>query len=149
MPDVTSDLYRTLVVRHSYLAPRAKVFDAWLDPKSVSRFMAPEGCAVGTAQIDPRIDGAYAITMNTPDGPMTVRGVYREIRRPERIAFTWAWDEDDPQLANESFVTLEFLERDGKTELVLTHERLRDAKSRDSHQHGWTSILEVLERELR
>ena len=149
MPDVTSAAETTLVVRHTYAAPRARVFDAWLDPLKVQRFMTPEGCSVGTAQIDARVGAPYSFSMNTPDGPMTVRGVYREIRRPERITFTWAWDEDDPALAHESFVTLDFTERDGKTELVLTHERLRNAESRDGHRRGWTSILEVLERELR
>ena len=67
---------------------------------------------------------------------------------PDRIVFTWAWDEDDPALVNESQVTLEFFERDGKTDLVLTHERLRNAESRDGHTDGWTAILENLDEVL-
>lgn len=148
MPDIRVDPETTLVLRRTYPASRERVFDAWLDPKAMRRFMGPEGCTADVT-VDARIGGAYHIVMNTPDGEMIVRGKYDEIRRPERIGFSWAWDEDDPALANESHVTLDFNAKDGGTELVLTHDRLRDAKSRDSHAHGWTSIIENLDAVVR
>ncbi len=136
----------TLVVRRTYNAPRERVFEAWLDPKALRRFMAPDGVTCGEISIDARVGGSYFITMNAPDGEMIVRGKYVEIRKPERISFTWGWDEDDPSLKHESQVTLDFHERGSQTELVLTHERLRDSESRDRHQNGWTSILGILDR---
>jgi uncharacterized protein YndB with AHSA1/START domain len=148
MPDVRVDPETTLVLRRTYAASRERVFDAWLDPKMMHRFIGPEGCTAD-ATVDARVGGAYRIVMHTPDGEMVVRGTYDEIRRPDRIGFSWAWDEDDAALAHTSHVTLEFLAKDGGTELVLTHERLRDAKSRDSHAHGWSSIIENLDAVVR
>lgn len=37
--------------------------------------------------------GSYRIQIKDPMGEMhSVRGVYREICKPERLAFTWEWD---------------------------------------------------------
>jgi len=144
----TTDADTTLRVSRSYGAPRERVFNAWLNAETLRRFFGPKDVTIGELEIDPRVGGSYKVVMNTADGPWAVRGTYLDIRRPERIVFTWAWDEDDPALVNESQVTLEFFERDGKTDLVLTHERLRNAESRDGHTDGWTAILENLDEVL-
>ncbi|HTX59414.1 MAG TPA: SRPBCC domain-containing protein [Verrucomicrobiae bacterium] len=138
----------TLVVRHTYNVLRERLYDAWLDPATMRRFLAPQACSIAGVEVDASVGGRYAIAMNTPEGEMVVRGTYVELRRPERIVFTWSWDEDDPALEHESQVTLEFRARGAQTELVLTHERLRNAESRDRHQNGWTSILGILESAL-
>ena len=39
------------------------------------------------------------------------RGEYREVRRPERLVYSWSWEEDG-QPGHESTVTVEFVERD-------------------------------------
>jgi len=135
----------TLSIRRTYPVARERVFKAWLDPDTLRRFLGPTDVSLAELDADPRIGGTYRIVMNTPNGAWTVRGTYIEIREPERIVFTWAWDEDDPAAVIESLVTLDFTERDGGTELTLTHAQLRDADSRDGHARGWTSILEKLE----
>lgn len=46
----------------------------------------------------------------------------------------------------ETLVTVEFRDRGGATELVLTHEAFPNAQARDGHEQGWTSYLGRLER---
>ena len=46
--------------------------------------------------------------------------------------------------ATESLVTVEFIERDAETEIVLTHEGLTTDQDRDGHRHGWVGCLEKL-----
>ena len=138
----------TLVVRRTYRAPRERVFSAWLDPDVLSKFIAPDTCSAGPISVDARVGGTYFITMNAPDGEMVARGEYLEISRPERIVFTWKWDEDDPTEEHDTQVTLEFADRGEQTELTLTHERLRSVESRDNHTSGWSSIADNLERVL-
>ena len=135
----------SLVLRRTYDAPRAKVFEAWTDPEAMKVFMGPNDVKVPEVKVDFRVGGSYGITMLLPDGErLNVRGVYREIKRPERIVCTWQWEEDDPALERETLLTLEFFERGSQTEPVLTHENFRDADQRDRHEDGWTSILENL-----
>ena len=75
---------------------------------------------------------------------MTVHGTYREVSPPERLSMTWRWHEDDSSQEHESLLTLDFNERAGQTELVLTHAQFADADSRDRHEHGWTLIVDQL-----
>jgi len=46
--------------------------------------------------------------------------------------------------AGETLVTVELHEKDGKTEVVLTHERFPSPEVRDEHRKGWTECLERL-----
>jgi hypothetical protein len=43
-------------------------------------------------------------------------------------------------------VTVELDDRDGGTELRLTHEQLPNEESRDGHTRGWNSALDKLEK---
>ncbi|HVN68720.1 MAG TPA: SRPBCC domain-containing protein [Candidatus Binatia bacterium] len=145
-----TDTATGLVLRRTYDAPRERVFAAWTSPQALRRFLGPGDVTVPDVQIDARTGGTYRIVMRKADGEeLVASGVYREIRPPERIVCTWSWEEDDPALEKETLLTLEFIERGEKTELVLTHEAFRDATQRDNHEHGWTAILDQLGASLR
>jgi len=145
-----TDTATGLVLRQTFDAPRERLFEAWTTPAIAKEFLGPSEVKIEEIAMDPRIGGAYRVAFRRPDGELMVaRGIYRELRAPERIVCTWAWDEDDPALEKETLLTIEFHERGGKTELVLTHERFRDSEQRDNHEHGWTAILSQLGRTLR
>lgn len=59
--------------------------------------------------------------------------------------FTWAFEKmpgDDPDFVPaETLVTVEFIDKGGATEVVLTHERFPD-----EHQGGWLGCLDSLDR---
>ena len=94
--------------------------------------------------VDPRVGGAYRITWDTPNGVMTVGGVYREIVKNERIvcyldvgrrrSVRSTRDAADPRVPSAGT----------KTELVLTHTNLRSEQSRDGHASGWSTIVDKL-----
>jgi len=126
-------------------APRERVFKAWTDPVQMSRWMGPGAIRAEVTAMDARPGGGYAITMHgTPKGMSVVRGVYREIVPPERLVFTWAWEEDTVthRAGHESVVTVTLRDVGGRTELTLLHERLESPASRDSHAEGWTGCLD-------
>jgi uncharacterized protein YndB with AHSA1/START domain/predicted enzyme related to lactoylglutathione lyase len=139
-----------LVLRRTYEASRERLFAAWTTLETLRQFFGPGDTSVVDGQLDVRERGRYRVTFRRPDGElMTVGGVYREIRAPERIVCTWAWEEDDQALEKETLLTIEFLDRGDETELILTHEDFRDATQRDNHQRGWTPILDQLADVLR
>jgi uncharacterized protein YndB with AHSA1/START domain len=134
-----------LVLRRTYPASRERVFAAWTNPEIAARFINT-GDAKGTdITMDVKTGGAYSIAMLSPEmGRIVVRGRYLEVKAPERLVMSWSWEEDDPADEYESLLTLEFNERDGGTELVLTHEKLASAETRDRHEHGWTMMIDQL-----
>jgi uncharacterized protein YndB with AHSA1/START domain/predicted enzyme related to lactoylglutathione lyase len=139
-----------LVLRRTYEASRERLFAAWTTPETLRQFFGPGDTSVIEAELDVRERGRYRITFRRPDGEqLTVGGVYREIRAPERIVCSWAWEEDDPALEKETLLTLEFFDRGDATELILTHEDFRDATQRDNHERGWTPMLDQLADVLR
>jgi len=125
-------------------APREKVFKAWTDPTEIKQWWGPPGFTTPLAEVDLRVGGAYRIAMKPPDGEVLyVSGVYREVKPPSKLVFTWAWDEDGAP-GHESLVTVLFNERNGATEIVFSHERFKDAESRDNHAEGWNGLFDML-----
>jgi uncharacterized protein YndB with AHSA1/START domain len=95
-------------------------------------------------EIDLRPGGHYRIAMQHPNGSIaTVSGKYLEVVAPERLVMTWISIGGPRDEGHEALLTLEFLDRDGATELKLTHERL-PASSKDSYDSGWTAMIEHL-----
>ena len=134
-----------LVIRRTYDAPRERVYAAWTDPVLAARFLGPGDVRATDITMDVRAGGSYHLVMISPDGNrMPVGGNYREVLAPERLVMTWRWEEDDPREERDTLLTLEFFDRDGKTEFVLTHELLASLDSRDRHAHGWNLILDEL-----
>jgi uncharacterized protein YndB with AHSA1/START domain len=62
---------------------------------------------------------------------------------PERLVYTWHWDGLDID-GGRSLVTVDFHDRGGETEVVITHEGLDADESFTFHDAGWTASLERL-----
>ncbi len=131
----------TVVVERTIAAPAGELFDAWLDPDSLARWMRPGGIPRSSARVDPRVGGAWEVVMHHPDRPLRHSGVYRVIERPRRLVFTWV---SDATHFTETLVTVEFRAAGKGTRIVLTHERLPDHEATLSHAQGWTGALELL-----
>lgn len=128
------------VARHIPATPE-RVFDAWLDPETIRKFMitGPEA-GVKSAATDPKVGGRYDIVMTNEMGEIPHWGVYREIDRARRLVFTW----NSPHAAPDSLVTLTFEPEGDGTMLTLVHEKFLSEGHRDGHEKGWTGILTSL-----
>jgi uncharacterized protein YndB with AHSA1/START domain len=93
--------------------------------------------------MDIRPGGAYRFCMRSPEGlDHWKRGVYREIVEPERIVFTFAWEDVHGEPGHELLTTVTFTEDGTKTRLTLRQATFETAAGRDDHGIGWTSCLE-------
>jgi uncharacterized protein YndB with AHSA1/START domain len=140
----------TLRLERTYEATPEEVFDAWTNPEVLRRWWATEpGLATPAAEVDLRVGGGYRLSMEGADGALhTVRGSYREVSRPERLVYTWAWEEEDGSTGHESTVTVSFIGAGGSTTLVVEHTDLPSAESRDRHGEGWAGCLDSLARNV-
>jgi uncharacterized protein YndB with AHSA1/START domain len=138
--NAAGDAGETLVVRRFLPVPRERVFQAWLDPRSLAQWMRPGGMTDARVEVDPRVGGRFRIVMIQGREEFQHTGEYLAIDPPERLEFTWISEATDHR---PTVVTIEFLERDGGTELVLTHRRL-PANQVESHRRGWSDILRLL-----
>jgi uncharacterized protein YndB with AHSA1/START domain len=129
-----------LVVRRVIPVPRERVFAAWLDPASLAQWMCPGDVTAATVDVDARVGGTFRIVMAHGRGDTDHWGEYLVIEPPSLLSFTWI-SANTERLG--TVVTVEFLQRGGSTELVLTHRRLPPAKV-DAHRKGWTDIVRKL-----
>jgi len=136
---------RTLVIRRVFEAPRPLVFAAWTDPNQAGQWWGPKGFTTISNEMDVRVDGTWQRSMRSPEGTEHRSfGVYREISEPERLVFTFAWEQGgSPGHGPETIVTVTFAELGpNRTELTLRQEGFATISGRDDHGIGWSSTLD-------
>ena len=136
-----------LQIRKTFSASREELFKAWTQPEVLKRWFGPgDNCRIPVAEVDLRVNGRYRIRIDSEGGSHQVTGVYREITSPEKLVFTWFWEEGGMDIG-ETLVTVEFRETgDSNTEVVLTHELLPNELARNNHREGWEGTLSRLAR---
>ena len=132
----------TVKVNKTIHASIEKVFDAWLNPKILSKFMMPmPGMPESDVENDAREGGSFTIIMHAGEDKLPHTGEYLEINRPDKLVFTWA----SHCSVDNSTVTLNFTKiEDSKTNISLTHVKFIDEKTRSDHEGGWGNILDKL-----
>lgn len=131
-----------LVIRRTMPVSRERIFNAWLDPEKLARFMLPGDVRRASAEVDARVGGRFRIVMEHGRGDAEHSGEYLEIDPPSRLSFTWISGSTDGRATT---VTIELSARsDGGSDLVLTHRGL-PSRTYDAHSGGWGRILERLD----
>ena len=131
-------------------ASPVEVFAAFTDPVEIRKWHVPDPeFTVCIAEVDARVGGIYRIGMQSPNRtePHVFSGVCLDVRFPERLVYTCRWEPPDRDVG-ESLVTLEFVAKDGATEVVVRHDGLPDDQSVADHTRGWTGTLDGLVRHL-
>ena len=136
-----------LEIRRVIKASRDRVYAAWTDPAQMRRWFGPENVQTRELVADARVGGTFRWDLTNSDGEeMTMFGEFRELQPGKKIVFTWQWQDDEDWEDHISIVTVELYDRDGDTELRLTHEQLPNEESRDGHTRGWNSALDKFEK---
>ena len=143
MATASPSLDTTLEIKRTFQSSREKVFQAWTDPEKLNRWFAPSDDYEVSAECDPRPGGNYRVQMTHKDGNIhTVVGEYREVNPPEKLVFTWSWEDGGVQ---GSLVTVDLQDLGESTEVTLTHSGFLSAEWRDKHNEGWSGALSRLE----
>jgi uncharacterized protein YndB with AHSA1/START domain len=130
-----------LTYRRVHRGPPELLFDCMTTPEHLAQFWGPAGTTTpaGNIVVDLRPGGVFETTMvNEADGTTyTMRAVYAEIRRPERLVWVEAGVEGGMR------TTITFVDlHDGHTE-VITHQSNVPAAYRSAEaMAGFTTSLD-------
>ena len=109
----------------------------------MARWWGPQGFVTTYWDMDIRPGGAFRVCMRSLEGAEHWKqGVYREVVEPERLVFTFAWEDGAGRPGHQTVVTVIFAERGDKTELTLHQAVFETVEWRDEHRRGWTSTLQ-------
>lgn len=131
-----------LNVQKTINAPIERVFNAWLDAKTLSKFMTPmPGMPEPKTESDGKQGGRFAIYMDVNGNVIPHTGSYLEVDPYSKLSFTW----ESPCSVDDSTVTILFNSTaDGHTEINFSHVKFLNEEERNNHEGGWTNILEKL-----
>ena len=145
--EITASDTTELVLRRLYPAPPEQVFRAWTDPEQLKQWFQPmPGVKLVAAKIDGRPGGAYEFVYQVADQEHqpTVSGTFHEFSPPNRLVFTWTWNEPEEFAGHETLVAIDLQAVDDQTQLVLTHTKFPAEAMRESHSKGWTGAVDSL-----
>jgi len=146
---ITTPTEREIVMTRVFDAPRRLVFEALTKPELLKRWLGVfGGWSLAVCEIDLRPGGTYRYLWRGPEGAeMGMRGVYREIVRPERIVSTESFDQS--WYPGQAVGTAVLVEQDGKTTLTTTvlyeSREARDAVIRSPMEQGVSAGYDMLD----
>jgi len=133
---------RELVIERLIDAPRDFVFRTWIDPRMGLIWWGLPDAPATHVQIEFRVGGAWSGRQRKTDGrELRQKGVFREITPPERLVFTFVW-EDASGRGQESLVSIHFGEEAGRTRLTLNERPFRSREVRDANAVEWSHAID-------
>jgi uncharacterized protein YndB with AHSA1/START domain len=133
------------VISRHFAFPAERVFDAWLDPEWIGRWMFGPDVRderIVRLGLEPRVGGRFSFVVNRQDVEIEHVGEYLEIDRPHLLVFTWG---TRSSLSDTSRVIVEILPSDGGCDLTLTHVMGADrAAFVDQAAGSWRKMLGAL-----
>ena len=136
--EITTPSEREVVLTRVFNASRTLVFEALTKPDLLRRWLQAPGRSLEVCEVDLSVGGAYRFTWRGPGKKdVGMRGVYREITRPERLVATESWEDWD---VGEMLVTTELTEAAGRTTFTCTmlypSREVRDAVLKSGLESG-------------
>ncbi|WP_182914471.1 SRPBCC domain-containing protein [Paenibacillus sp. 1011MAR3C5] len=131
-----------LKLHHVYNASIDRVFQAWTKKEQLEQWWGLTDFTTTVEQMDVTVGGSYIFHMEAPNGSIhTLAGHYVEIVPNKKLSFTWKWVNEGAS-AEETLVTIGFVEKGGKTELIITHSKFSTMQAAKRHNNNWTHALE-------
>jgi len=146
-----------LRITRTFNAPRELVWRAWTDAEMAKQWSGPKQFPAFHMELGKKPGDRWRIGLrgNRPgtDIPTEIwqTGILREFVPPERLVYTYAWEnrasvglpeDGDP---HETVITVRLEEHAGKTTMHFHQAFFATAAERDGHNGGWTSSFERLE----
>ena len=152
----TTTVHSTFILERSFKATPERVFAAFSDPASKSRWnYTSEASELLHHEADFRVGGGERVKMKfgpgTPIAGMTItlESVYEVILPNQRMV--WAYRmELDGRTFSSALVTVELVKTSSGTDLLLTHQGayFEGADGPEMRKGGWITLMEKLTKEV-
>jgi uncharacterized protein YndB with AHSA1/START domain len=135
-----------LVITRTFDAPRELVWELWSAPQHFKHWMGPRDHPVVYTEGEFRRGGKWRGCLQSiaTGEELWQSGEYLEIKEPERLVFTFAWDRADGSRSPETEITVLFAEQQGKTVMTFCQAMFETEEARDGHNLGWNSTFDRL-----
>ena len=121
-----------------------RIFMLLTEPAELARWWGPHGFTTPEIELDLSPGGGYRFTMQPPDGEaFHLSGEFLEIDPPSRLAFTFRWEEPDPD-DRETVVRLTLDAAGDATEVSLSQGDFATEERLALHRSGWADSFEKL-----
>jgi uncharacterized protein YndB with AHSA1/START domain len=142
---MTSESRATVRVQRRFDASPRNVFDAWVDPSKVRRWLAAPNVGDEAVRVDlkAKVGHAFHLVVRRGGEEVSHTGEYIEVVPARRLVFTWVI----PAVSKETtLVSVDLTPSpgiSGGTHLLLKHERVLPAESVGTEAR-WSGILEAI-----
>ena len=146
-----------LSITRTFNAPRELVWRAWTDPDMALQWSGPKQFPAIHVELGKKPGDRWRIGLRgcRPGTDILTEiwqgGILREIVPPERLVYTFAWENranvglpEDGE-PHETIITVLLAEHAGKTTMHFHQAFFATTAERDGHNGGWASSLERLE----
>jgi uncharacterized protein YndB with AHSA1/START domain len=130
-------------------APPERVFTVFAEADRMERWWGPAGFSIPEIDFQPEAGKTYRIGMQPPEGELFhLRGEFREVDAPSRLAYTFVWEPADPD-DQETLAELSFAPADSGTAAQLVQGPFKTEARRELHRNGWSDSFDKIEKLLR
>jgi uncharacterized protein YndB with AHSA1/START domain len=142
----------TRVVRH-VRAPRAAVYRALLDARSIEAWRVPTGMTCVVHELDAREGGSFRVSLTyaeptaigkTAAHTDTYRGHFARLVPDEQVVEVIEFETTDAALRGEMTMTTTLVDADGGTDVIVVHEGVPDAVPAADNELGTRMALDAL-----
>ncbi len=128
-------------------APPERVYQCFLDPDAMAKWLPPHGFTGHVHAMDARVGGKYRMSFSTINKKWTsfFGGTYKELVPGKRIVHTDKF-EDASMGDSEMTVTIDFKPVKGGTEITILQEGIPAGPAADGAPYGWSQSLDNLTR---
>jgi uncharacterized protein YndB with AHSA1/START domain len=149
-----------LQITRVFDAPRELVWKVMTDPEHMKHWCGPRQFAAQHIENDRRPGGKWRLCLHTDgfdigDGELKKFDLWQggenlEVVEPERLVYTFKWDQNPGLSSNvETVVTITLEEHGDKTTMNFRQAFFVTSGDRDGHNRGWNSCFDKLEDYLR
>jgi uncharacterized protein YndB with AHSA1/START domain len=142
----------TIVLTRSFQAPRRLVWEAFIDPAKMRRWMLPPpGWTLSVCEVEARMGGALRLAWKSADADpaMTLHGVFTEFAPHERMVHTETMTLGSGETIGSLVEAHEFTEKGGVTAMRITQtyesKEARDGALASGMDQGMEACYQQLE----
>ena len=134
----------TVRLHRVFNAPPARVYNAFLDPDALVKWLPPHGFTAKVHHLDPQQAGSYKMSFTnfSTGSSHSFGGTYVELVPNELLRYTDRFD--DPNLLGDIKVTIQLKQVLVGTEIQITQEGIPDVIPVEACYLGWQESLYLL-----